>query len=254
MPDYPSVRRNIPSSPPGPPGGKVSKKPGAPKAKGAVRAKSGWYTCRIRRKKCDEQPNNQGSCQTCVRLRLQCLGFGAKRPEWMREPDSVPVLREKIKTFLASQGMIKGHSGPGPRNSEQQPQILMLSDRVEPRSPPTPTLSATSSSEGHRSPVTSYVRDAPEYPHIPLDQPTYNNSSSMHSSNLQEMHHPHSHHQSPHHSQTHPQHSSSFVPSRGPSFPNDIMLHPYGPPATSNVLPSPNSLVPSMSCKTPYRY
>jgi len=253
MPDYPPVRRN-PPSPPGSVGGKISKKPGAPKAKGAVRAKSGCYTCRIRRKKCDEQPNSQGSCQTCVRLRLQCLGFGAKRPEWMREPDSVPVLREKIKTFLASQGMIKGHSGPGPRNSDQQPQILMLSDRVEPRSPPTPTLSATSSSDGHRSPVTSYVRDA-DYSHIPLEQPSYNNSS-MHSSNLPEMHHPHQHqhHQSSHHSQHHQQHSSSFVPSRGPSFPNDIMLHPYGPPA-SNVLPSPNSLVPSsMSCKTPYRY
>ena len=168
--------------------------------------------------------------------------------------------------------MIKGHSGPGPRNSDQQPQILMLSDRVEPRSPPTPTLSATSSSDGHRSPVTSYVRDA-EYSHIPLEQPSYNNSClslsfsyapisqrlmhwfflALHSSNLPEMHHPHQHHQSPHHSQHHPQHSSSFVPSRGPSFPNDIMLHPYGPPA-SNVLPSPNSLVPSMSCKTPYRY
>ena len=191
----------------------------------------------------------------------------------VQEPDSVPVLREKIKTFLASQGMIKGHSGPGPRNSDQQPQILMLSDRIEPRSPPTPTLSATSSSEGHRSPVTSYVRDAQEYPHIPLDQPSYNNSCSylflsqsafkplttvsllaLHSSNLQEMHHPHQHHQSQHHTPTHPQHTSSFVPSRGPSFPNDIMLHPYGPPATSNVLPSPNSLVPSMSCKTPYRY
>ena len=25
-----------------------------------------------------------GQCETCVRLRLQCLGFGAKRPEWMR--------------------------------------------------------------------------------------------------------------------------------------------------------------------------
>lgn len=104
MPDYPPVRRNIPS-PPGPAHGKITKKPGTPKAKGAVRAKSGCYTCRIRRKvgsplitviitpsttahpllqKCDEQPNNQGSCQTCVRLRLQCLGFGAKRPEWMR--------------------------------------------------------------------------------------------------------------------------------------------------------------------------
>jgi len=135
MPDYPPVRRNIPS-PPGPPAGKITKKPGAPKAKGAVRAKSGCYTCRIRRKKCDEQPNSQGSCQTCVRLRLQCLGFGAKRPEWMREPESVPILREKIKTFLASQGMIKGHSGPGPRNSDQQPQILMLSDRSNPRARP----------------------------------------------------------------------------------------------------------------------
>lgn len=167
--------------------------------------------------------------------------------------------------------MIKGHSGPGPRNSDQQPQILMLSERAEPQSPPTPTLSATSSSEGHRSPVTSYVRDA-EYSHIPLEQPSYNSSCwslfpasphlqtsdpfrylALHSSSLPEMHHPHQHHQSPHHSQHHPQHSSSFVPSRGPSFPNDIMLHPYGPPA-SNVLPSPNSLVPSMSCKTPYRY
>ena len=49
MPDYPPVRRNIPS-PPGPPAGKITKKPGAPKAKGAVRAKSGCYTCRIRRK------------------------------------------------------------------------------------------------------------------------------------------------------------------------------------------------------------
>lgn len=34
--------------------------------------------------KCDEQPNEDGFCQTCVRLRLQCLGFGAKRPDWMR--------------------------------------------------------------------------------------------------------------------------------------------------------------------------
>ena len=71
------------------------------KPKGAVRAKSGCYTCRIRRKvpfypvrrvssltdahqKCDEKMDNEGSCQTCARLRLQCLGFGAKRPDWMR--------------------------------------------------------------------------------------------------------------------------------------------------------------------------
>ena len=68
---------------------------------------------------------------TCIRLRLQYFGLGAKHPEWMgvsnspddvissfltlvQESDSVRVLREKIKTFLTSQGMIKGHSGPGP--------------------------------------------------------------------------------------------------------------------------------------------
>ncbi|KAJ6520870.1 hypothetical protein DFH09DRAFT_1373202 [Mycena vulgaris] len=53
--------------------------------KGAVCEKSGCYTCRIRRKKCDERSNQAGHCKTCVRLRIQCLGFGAKRPEWLRE-------------------------------------------------------------------------------------------------------------------------------------------------------------------------
>lgn len=94
----------------------------------------------------------------------------------------MPVLREKIKSFLASQGMIKGHSGPGTRNSEQQqqPQVLVLCDRSEPGSPQTPTLSATSS-EGHRSPAlhaTSYVRDVPDYPSLSLDPPTYNAPSA----------------------------------------------------------------------------
>ena len=112
---------------------------------------------------------------------LTTRSFSSRRDSHfvLQEPDSVPVLREKIKTFLASQGMIKGHSGPGPRNSDQQPQILILSERVEPRSPPTPTLSTASSSEGHRSPVTSYVREGQEYSHIPMEQPTYSNNSCL---------------------------------------------------------------------------
>ncbi|KAG1841656.1 fungal-specific transcription factor domain-containing protein [Suillus subalutaceus] len=123
-----------------------SRRSGAPKAKGAVRAKSGCYTCRIRRKKCDESANADGSCQTCVRLRLQCLGFGAKRPEWLRANDKVVDLREKIKNFLAAQGMIKGHSGAGPRPNDQEPSILSLSaDYASPStSPQTPTLSISS--------------------------------------------------------------------------------------------------------------
>ncbi|KII85128.1 hypothetical protein PLICRDRAFT_45259 [Plicaturopsis crispa FD-325 SS-3] len=134
-----------------PPSAKTQRKsgPGAPKSKGAVRAKSGCYTCRIRRKKCDEKQNDNGHCETCVRLRLECLGFGSKRPEWLRDNHIVLELREKIKGHLASQGMIKGHSGSGPRSNGPETELLVLRDDYSSSvSPPTtpdsgrgPTLS-----------------------------------------------------------------------------------------------------------------
>jgi hypothetical protein len=117
--------------------------------------------------KCDERPNEQGYCETCVRLRLQCLGFGAKRPEWLRvgpslarqvrseltpsslqESRNVSEMRDKIKAFLAAQGMIKGHSGSGPRGSDHELPILRLEEDNTPsssESPPTPTLSLSPS-------------------------------------------------------------------------------------------------------------
>jgi hypothetical protein len=147
---------------------------GAPKTKGAVRAKSGCYTCRIRRKKCDEQMNVDGSCATCVRLRLQCLGFGAKRPEWLRENRNVLDLRDKIKTFLASQGMIKGHSGSATRAAEQEQQILSLStDYVSPtNSPQTPTLSISSTNDERPStyPLRTNTGRYPDSDHLPVMQ------------------------------------------------------------------------------------
>ncbi|KAG6910839.1 hypothetical protein DXG01_007154 [Tephrocybe rancida] len=147
-----------------------SSKRGAPKQKGAVRAKSGCYTCRIRRKKCDEQPDGSGRCMTCVRLRLECLGFGAKRPDWLRyfeiyaphkESRNVADLREKIKSFLAAQGMIKGHSGTGPRGAEPEHPTLHLTDDYSSASdsPPTPTLSLTDPSRPLH--ITSNIRDDP---------------------------------------------------------------------------------------------
>jgi len=42
-----------------------------------------------------------------------------------QENRNVLQLRDKIKNFLASQGMIKGHSGSGARSSEQ-PTVLRL--------------------------------------------------------------------------------------------------------------------------------
>ncbi|KAF7350135.1 Transcriptional regulatory protein pro-1 [Mycena venus] len=122
------------------------KKPSAPKAKGAVRAKSGCYTCRIRRKKCDERSNQDGHCETCVHLRLECLGFGARRPEWLRESRNVSEMRDKIKGFLAAQGMIKGYAGSATRPSERAflrltPEDTTASSSEDPTPLLTPSLS-----------------------------------------------------------------------------------------------------------------
>ena len=80
-----------------------------------------------------------------------------------QENRNVLDLRDKIKTFLASQGMIKGHSGAAPRAAEQEPQILALSaDYVSPtNSPQTPTLSISSTNDERPS---SYPLRTDRYP------------------------------------------------------------------------------------------
>ena len=89
-----------------------------------------------------------GPCETCARLKLECLGFGAKRPEWLRvrvalsnppilpthhadrlmqENSRVSLIRDRIKAHLAAQGMIKGHAGSGSRSTVHE-EFLRLSD------------------------------------------------------------------------------------------------------------------------------
>ena len=46
-----------------------------------VRSTTGCWTCRLRRKKCDEE---KPSCQRCNKLQLKCDGYG-ERPPWMVE-------------------------------------------------------------------------------------------------------------------------------------------------------------------------
>lgn len=55
----------------------------------SLTGRGGCWTCRLRRKKCDEQ-REANSCHTCKRLRIDCLGWGSRRPEWMRV-STVPV-------------------------------------------------------------------------------------------------------------------------------------------------------------------
>ncbi|KAG1735168.1 hypothetical protein EDD22DRAFT_787783, partial [Suillus occidentalis] len=56
-------------------------------------------TCRLRKKKCDEQQKDN-SCRTCDRLRIDCLGWGTRRPEWMDHPKAVEDYRAGIKAQI----------------------------------------------------------------------------------------------------------------------------------------------------------
>ncbi|TRM64285.1 fungal-specific transcription factor domain-containing protein [Schizophyllum amplum] len=119
------------------------KRSAADRAKGASRAKSGCYTCRIRRKKCDEERDEHDHCRTCTRLRLQCLGFGTKRPEYLRDNDKVNEMRDKIKLHLATNGMIKGHAGTSSRAMDDRP-VCVLHEGADSECTPSPESSPQS--------------------------------------------------------------------------------------------------------------
>ncbi|KAK0450208.1 fungal-specific transcription factor domain-containing protein [Armillaria borealis] len=78
-------------------------------------SKGGCWTCRLRRKKCDEQREGD-SCRTCVRLTIECLGWGPRRPEWMRDKQAVEAYKANIKAKLTRAGLIRGQ----PRTSMLQ--------------------------------------------------------------------------------------------------------------------------------------
>ncbi|KAJ7170903.1 fungal-specific transcription factor domain-containing protein [Mycena crocata] len=85
-------------------------------SRSASASKGGCWTCRLRRKKCDE--NREGdSCHTCIRLTIDCLGWGPKRPEWMRDKQAVEAYKADIKAQLTRAGLIRGQ----PRSSLLSP-------------------------------------------------------------------------------------------------------------------------------------
>ncbi|KAG0647218.1 Pestheic acid cluster transcriptional regulator 3 [Hyphodiscus hymeniophilus] len=69
---------------------------------GPARSKGGCWTCKLRKKKCDE---SRPSCAACIDLGLDCHGYGPK-PSWMdggaAERDVLAQVRQKVK-LTASQ-------------------------------------------------------------------------------------------------------------------------------------------------------
>ncbi|KAJ3565173.1 hypothetical protein NP233_g7806 [Leucocoprinus birnbaumii] len=97
-------------------------------------SKGGCWTCRLRRKKCDEQREGD-TCQTCKRLTIKCLGWGARRPEWMRDKKAVDEYKAGIKEQLNRAGLIRGQ----PRSqfpSRNPPSRAAIAAAAAPPRPP----------------------------------------------------------------------------------------------------------------------
>ncbi|KAL4950358.1 fungal-specific transcription factor domain-containing protein [Aspergillus filifer] len=61
-----------------------------------TRSKHGCWTCRLRKKKCDE---HRPRCQTCESLSITCYGYGEK-PEWMDNGPQEKAVAEGIKQIV----------------------------------------------------------------------------------------------------------------------------------------------------------
>ena len=315
MHDSPSSPRR--SIAPAPPKQQQPKKAGAPKAKGAVRAKSGCYTCRIRRKVCSTRfrpphclacscslvafsppplsppfppllspsrnvmnaqtqrvaakhasvsasnalalarsaPSGSRYAQRVVHV-VTVPGISSSRP-FSKENNNVTMFREKIKDFLAAQGMIKGHSGSGARSSEQEGMLVLITDhgRSDTSSPQSPALSVDSSEDrrpnghsissirhDHYPPITLPPQHSHSgYPSQRMSFSSARESSPLNLPRLSAYHHP----------------LSDMADARETM--NQELILPFSTSPTSSTIlpPPPTSLVSPMShqsCKNPYRY
>ncbi|KAA8917573.1 hypothetical protein TRICI_000266 [Trichomonascus ciferrii] len=64
------------------------------------RSKNGCWTCRCRRKKCDE---TKPSCRTCINLGVPCAGYSEERPEFMVDPKASLEYRSEISRIIREQ-------------------------------------------------------------------------------------------------------------------------------------------------------
>jgi hypothetical protein len=74
---------------------------------GPLRSKQGCWTCRLRRKKCDER---HPSCVTCDSLAITCYGYGSK-PDWMDGGEREKAMATSIKQIVKHTSRRKGRFG-----------------------------------------------------------------------------------------------------------------------------------------------
>ncbi|KAG6813965.1 hypothetical protein H0H92_005220 [Tricholoma furcatifolium] len=127
-------------------------------------SKGGCWTCRLRRKKCDEQRDRDSdSCQTCKRLKIECLGWGPRRPEWMRDKQEVERYKAGIKAQLTRAGLIRGQPRTSQLHHQPSGPMLPAHTRSHPYHRPTvPDVNTASTSHYDHSEYYRYASTSHE--------------------------------------------------------------------------------------------
>lgn len=102
---------------------------------GPLRNKQGCWTCRLRKKKCDE---NAPQCVICTSLSITCYGYGPK-PDWMDNGEKERAVANGIKQVVkyTSRRKITTHS-----TTKTKPAV-----KLAPKSSEDSTKASASSSE-----------------------------------------------------------------------------------------------------------
>lgn len=104
---------------------------------GPLRTKQGCWTCRLRKKKCDE---GRPYCSTCQTLSITCYGFGRK-PDWMDNGEEERAVIDSFKQIVKHTSRHKATNRP---SKQRDPMIRIVpksasaslgdsSSRIEPR-------------------------------------------------------------------------------------------------------------------------
>lgn len=109
----------------------------APRMTPPLWSKHGCWTCRLRKKKCDE---GHPRCSTCESLSITCHGYGSK-PDWMDGGEAERAVANGIKEVVKHTSRRK------------------TAQSVKQRDPPKIAPKSTSLSESASSPVPSQSPD-----------------------------------------------------------------------------------------------
>lgn len=106
---------------------------------GPLRSKQGCWTCRLRKKKCDE---GRPCCSTCASLSITCYGFGRK-PDWMDNGEGERAVVDSLKQIVKHTSRRKAAD----KASKQRDPTI----RIAPKSASASVENSSSSGTGSRA-------------------------------------------------------------------------------------------------------